>query len=81
LHKSDYEHFVTSPMWHEIEGTCKEVKVGLLEDLANMDPIAEATDMARKQGRLKMLDWLMAQPRAILEEIEIEQQREKERGE
>ena len=77
MHKSDYEHFVESPMWKEIVDTCKEVKAGVLEDLMHMDPIVEATDMARKQGRLTMMDWFLAQPAAILEEIEIEQQKEK----
>jgi hypothetical protein len=81
MYKSDYEQFISNPIWREIEDTAKEVKAGLLEDLANMDPIIEATDMARKQGRLKMLDWLMAQPLAILEEIKATLEKEKGKGE
>jgi hypothetical protein len=70
MYKSDYDSFVSNPIWREIEETSKEVKRGLVEDLINMDPIAEASEMSKKQGRLKMLDWLMAQPLAILEEVE-----------
>jgi hypothetical protein len=81
MYKSDYEQLVSNPIWREIEDTVKEVKAGLLEDLANMDPITEVIDMARKQGRLKMLDWLMAQPLAILEEIEATLEKEKGKGE
>lgn len=80
MYKSDYDHFVTSPMWHEILDTAKDVRVGINADLANMDPLKEATDMARKQGRLAMLEWFLAQPAAILEEIEIEENK-KEKGE
>ena len=81
MHKSDYDHFVTSPMWHEIVETLKEVKVGLLEDIANLDPKEEATELARKQGRLAMANWMLLQPDAILIEIETEERKQKERGE
>lgn len=73
MHKSDYDHFVTSPMWHEIKDTLREVILGLHEDLANLDPATDATELARKQGRLAMAIWMLAQPEAILEEIKIEE--------
>jgi predicted glycoside hydrolase/deacetylase ChbG (UPF0249 family) len=70
-------------MWHEIKSTLKEVIVGLHEDIANLDPNTEATELARKQGRLAMAVWMLAQPEAILEEIEIENDKQvkQEKGE
>jgi len=82
MHKSDYEHYISSPMWHEIKSTLKEVIVGLHEDIANLDPHTEPTELARKQGRLAMAMWMLSQPEAILEEIEIEENKlTQEKGE
>ncbi|OQB06124.1 MAG: hypothetical protein BWY21_01953 [Parcubacteria group bacterium ADurb.Bin216] len=70
MYRSEYDSFVTSPIWHEIVDTLKETKEGLLNDVAELDPFADATKLARQQGRLKMLEFVLALPDDILREIE-----------
>lgn len=70
MYRSEYDSFVTSPIWHEIVITLKETREGLLSDIAELDPFAEATQLARQQGRLKMLEFVLALPDDILREIE-----------
>jgi hypothetical protein len=69
MYKSDYDQFVTSPIWHEVKATLDEVKVGLLADLSDLDPKEEMTSIARQQGRLKMVEFVLALPEDILREI------------
>ena len=69
MYKSDYEAFISSPIWHEIVDTLKETKEGLIEDMKELDPFAEATNLARQQGRLKMLEFVLLLPEDILREI------------
>lgn len=69
MYRSEYDSFVTSPIWHEIVSTLKETRDGLLSDIAELDPFAEATQLARQQGRLKMLEFVLALPDDILREI------------
>lgn len=69
MYRSEYDSFVTSPIWHEIVSTLKETREGLLSDIAELDPFAEATQLARQQGRLKMLEFVLALPDDILREI------------
>lgn len=69
MYRSEYDSFVTSPIWHEIVITLKETREGLLSDIAELDPFAEATQLARQQGRLKMLEFVLALPDDILREI------------
>lgn len=69
MYRSEYDSFVTSPIWHEIVTTLKETREGLLSDIAELDPFAEATQLARQQGRLKMLEFVLALPDDILREI------------
>lgn len=69
MYRSEYDSFVTSPIWHEIVITLKETREGLLSDIAELDPFAEATQLARQQGRLKMLEFVLAIPDDILREI------------
>jgi hypothetical protein len=69
MYKSEYDSFISSPIWHEIVETLKEVKAGLLEDLQSLDPFAQTTELARQQGRLKMLEFMLLMPEDILREI------------
>ena len=69
MYRSEYDSFVTSPIWHEIVNTLKETREGLISDIAELDPFAEATQLARQQGRLKMLEFVLALPDDILREI------------
>lgn len=69
MYKSEYDSFISSPIWHEVVSTLKETKEGLLSDIAELDPFAEATNLARQQGRLKMLEFVLALPEDILREI------------
>lgn len=69
MYRSEYDSFVTSPIWHEIVITLKDTREGLLSDIAELDPFAEATQLARQQGRLKMLEFVLALPDDILREI------------
>ena len=59
MYKSDYDAFVSSPIWHEIVSTLKDTREGLIEDIKELDPFAEATNLARQQGRLKMLEFFL----------------------
>ena len=70
MYKSDYDAFISNPIWKEIVTTLRETKEGLIEDLKEMDPFADATNLARQQGRLKMLEFVLALPDDILREIE-----------
>ncbi len=69
MYKSEYDSFISSPIWAEIVVTLKETRDGLLSDIMELDPIAEATQLARQQGRLKMLDFVLELPEDILREI------------
>ena len=69
MYRSEYDSFVTSPIWHEVVSTLKETREGLISDIAELDPFAEATQLARQQGRLKMLEFVLALPDDILREI------------
>jgi hypothetical protein len=70
MYKSEYEAFISSPIWKEILATLKETEAGLLEDLKELDPNVEATSIARQQGRIKMLNFVISMPEDILREIE-----------
>lgn len=80
MHRSEVEALESNAIWREIVDTLKEVKLGLFEDLANLDPISEAVEMARKQGRLYMIGFVLAQPEAILQEIDTAQKEERKEG-
>ena len=81
MYKSDYESLVSNPVWKELLATCDEVVRGIYVDLGALDPITEATDIARKQGRLTMVAWFLAQPKEILREIEEKIEQTEKRGE
>jgi hypothetical protein len=81
MHRSEVDSLERNGVWREIVDTLKEVKIGLFEDLANMDPNLEGTDIARKQGRLYMISFVLAQPDAILREIDEDNARNEERKE
>jgi len=72
MYISDYEAFVRSPLWHEITSTLKEVRDGLHKDLGSLDPNTQATPIARCQGRLALIDFILALPDDIKMEIEAE---------
>lgn len=78
MYKSDYESFVSNPIWKEIVATLVEVKSGILFDLADIDPFKDGTSIARQQGRIKMLEFVLALPADILREIEETKLKEEE---
>lgn len=69
MYKSDYEAFVSNPVWKEIVTTIKETMVGLYEDLRSLDPHMEPTALAKQQGRLAMAEFMLELPDDILREI------------
>ena len=69
MYLSEYQSFVTNPVWVEIRKTLEEVRFGLLDDLKELDPVCEASNIARQQGRLKMLEFVLVLPEDILREI------------
>jgi hypothetical protein len=82
MYKSDYEALVSNPVWKEIVGTLEEIMKGLATyDLVNLDPQEEGTKLARQQGRYKMAEFVIAQPEAILLEIEEDNNAKEERKE
>lgn len=70
MHKSDYLALRDNAVWKKIVSTLNEVKIGLNSDLAEYDPITQTTKLARAQGRLAMVDFLIELPEDILREIE-----------
>ena len=81
MYLSDYESLVDNAMWVEIVRTLEEVKVGLLEDLKELDPSTEATALARQQGRLKMVEFVLSMPEDIKHEMEQMIKKSKEESE
>lgn len=76
MYRHDYESLIRNSVWKEIVSTLEEVKQGLQEDCAELLPHGEeAVKLARQQGRLKMVDFLLQMPVAILQEIEEEERR------
>ncbi len=69
MYRSDYESFTSNPVWKEMVETLTEVKAGLNKDLAEYDPITQTTQLARAQGRLALIDFVMELPEDILREI------------
>jgi hypothetical protein len=82
MYKSDYEQLINNDVWKEIVATLQEVMQGIKsDDLVNLDPQEEGTKLARQQGRYKMAEFVIAQPEAILLEIEEENNAKEERKE
>jgi hypothetical protein len=69
VYKSDYDAFISSPIWKEIVDTLKETIVGLTSDISDLDPKEEMTALARQQGRKKMAEFVLEMPEDILREI------------
>ena len=80
MHKMAVEDFKRSEVWQDIVQVLGDVKVGLIEDLKDLDPFEQPGKLAQKQGRLAMIEFVLAQPDAIMAEIEIEL-KDKERKE
>jgi len=82
MYKSAVEDLQKNPAWQEIVSTLKEVQAGLIFDLQDMDPFGDgATKIARQQGRLKMLEFVLSIPDDILREIEEDNKREADKEE
>ncbi len=77
MYRSDYESFISSPMWKEIVLTLKETIKGLNDDLVEMLPFGEnAIALARQQGRIKMAEFVLMLPEDILRDVEEDKKRE-----
>jgi len=70
MYKSDFEALRDNAVWKEIVSTLEEVQAGLIMELKDIDPFTDPGILARKQGRLKMIEFVLKQPEAILMEIE-----------
>jgi hypothetical protein len=70
MYKSDYEQMISNPVWKEIVTTLQEVMRGLQDDVMSLDPLENSSEMAQKQGRYKMAEFVLALPEDILREIE-----------
>jgi len=81
MYHSDYENFISNPMWKEIVITIKETLRGLHDDIAEMAPYGEdAIKLARQQGRIKMAEFILMLPEDMLREIEEDKQREERKN-
>lgn len=69
MSKAAVENLEQNPIWREIVDTLKEVMEGLKIDAMHLDPISEV-EIARIQGRYIMAEFVLAQPLAILRELE-----------
>ena len=66
MYRSDYDNFVKNPVWQEIVKVLEETKKGRRDDLRDIDPITDGGILARQQGRLKMLEFVLEE---LLEDI------------
>lgn len=79
MYKSDYDSFISNPIWKEIVKTVEETIQGLISDLSETDPFVEPGKLAKQQGRKAMAEFILALPEDILREINenLEKVREK----
>ena len=80
MYKSAVEDLQKNQAWQEIVNTLNEVKVGIIFDLQDIDPVDNACTIARQQGRLKMLEFVLSIPEDILREIEAANNEERKEG-
>lgn len=70
MNRSEYDNFMANAVWQEISSVLHEVIEGLNEDLTGLDPVKEPGELARKQGRKLMAQFVLDLPEDILQEIE-----------
>ena len=70
IYRHDVEELLKNPAWLEIKQTIEETMVGLRDDMLELDPHKQPTELARQQGRYKMAEFLLMLPQDILLEIE-----------
>lgn len=72
---NDIETFEKSEVWEEVRETLNEVITGLISDLSTLDPVKEATELARKQGRKAGMEFVLALPSLIKADIKEDMER------
>jgi len=70
IYRHDVEELLKNPAWLEIKQTIEETMVGLRDDMLELDPHAQPTQLSRQQGRYKMAEFVLMLPQDILLEIE-----------
>lgn len=73
MHKHDVDNLLANPAWQEIADILTETRRGLVEDLCELDPVGEGGKIARQQGRLKMVDFMLSLPDSFIEEMKLEE--------
>ena len=69
MYRSDYESFITNPIWLEMKKNIEEAMLGLQEELIKFNAITETVELSRAQGRIMMADDVLRFPADILLEI------------
>ena len=73
MHHSDVDDLEKNEAWKDIVEVLNEVKSGLQnEDFQVLDPVKEAGAIARIQGKIDMINFVIAQPKAQRVEIDAE---------
>jgi hypothetical protein len=77
-YEHDVNNLVENPAWKEVVDTLQETRRGLIDDLCELDPLTEGGKIARQQGRLKMLEFVLALPDSFIEELREEAAKSKQ---
>lgn len=82
IYKSDVLKFKDGVVWRSMREEMGMALDGLLGTLKNLDPVTQATEMARTQGRIEAVESFLSMPDDLyadaLEEREKEMKEEKD---
>lgn len=73
MHFHDIDSLENNAAWKEIKQTLEETRIGLYDDLLNT-PADSVAYIGEIQGRIKILDFVLALPADMRMEIEQEEQ-------
>lgn len=76
---SDVEHLVSNQVWKAIVEDVMEKALLASVDLEHLDPLTQATQIARNQGLIEQSKWMVDLPRIYVEEIESYETKQEEK--
>lgn len=78
---SELEDFVNTRVWRILVQAMIDATHNKYADLATLDPVQQPVEMARAQGYMQGLGWIMDYPALLKEQIEYEQNEEEIKNE
>jgi hypothetical protein len=69
ISKGDVEAFVANKVWKVVASDALERGLMLSEDNDLLDPMTQAATIARNQGEIKALKWVVDLPRIYTDEL------------